>query len=168
MIGEPNMQLAEAYANKSVDEIKAALAGATLRIYSCPQPATPDKPIIRNQLLAELVLGAPAFNGDDVVAETAPAKYVGTPLWARATAADGSTIGDFSAGPGDSDIKTKEVSCSKDAPVTLTRFRIDPAVPNPKTPLNPMDKMCERDGTYQISHEKTYAWNDDFASRKTK
>lgn len=162
------MQLAEAYANKSVDEVKAALAGATLWIYSCPQPATPDKPIIRNQILAEVVLGSPAFNGDDVVAETVPAKYVGTPLFARATAADGTTIGDFSAGPGDSDIKLKEVSCSKDAPVTLTRFRIDANIGNGVTPINPTDKMRERMGDHQISHEMTYAWNHDFASRKTK
>lgn len=162
------MQLAEAYANKSVDEVKAALAGATVRIYSCPQPATPDKPIIRNQILAEIVLGSPAFNGDDVVAEPTPGKYVGTPLWARATATDGTVIGDFSAGPGDSDIKTKEVSTTKDAPVTLTRFRIDANIGNGVTPINPTDKMRERMGTHQISHENTYAWNHDFASRKSK
>lgn len=162
------MQLAEAYANKSVDEIKAVLAGATLRIYACPQPATPDKPIIRNQILAEFVLGSPAFNGDDIVAETVPAKYVGTPLFGRATAADGTVIGDFSAGPGDSDIKTNEVSMSKDAPVTLTRFRIDSNIGNGVTPINPTDRMRERMGTHQISHENTYAWNHDFAARKTK
>jgi len=162
------MQLAEAYATKSVDEIKAALAGATLRIYSCPQPVTPDKPIIRNHALVEFVLGSPAFNGDDVAAETVPAKYVGTPLFGRATAVDGSVIGDFSAGPGDSDIKLKEVSTSKDAPQTLTRFRLDPNVGNGVTPINPTDKMRERMGTNQISHENEYAWNHDFAARKTK
>jgi hypothetical protein len=162
------MQLAEAYSNKSVDEVKAALAGATLRIYSCPQPVTPDKPIIRNHMLVEFVLGAPAFNGDDVVAETVPAKYVGTPLFARATAADGSVIGDFSAGPGDSDVKLSEVSCSKDAPMKLTRFRLDTNVGNGVTPINPTDRMREQMGTNQISHENTYAWNHDFAARKTK
>ncbi len=167
------MQLAEAYATKSVDEIKAALAGATLRVYSCPQPVTPDKPIIRNQILIEFVLGAPAFSGDDVVgndvvAETVPAKYVGTPLWGRATAADGTVVGDFSAGPGDSDIKLNEVSTTKDSPIKLTRFRIDANVGNGVTPINPTDKMRERMGTNQISHENTYAWNHNFAERKTK
>jgi hypothetical protein len=162
------MQLAEAYATKSVDEIKAALAGATLRVYSCPQPATPDKPIIRNQILVEFVLGSPAFDGDNVVAETVPAKYVGTPLWGRATAADGTVVGDFSAGPGDSDIKLTEVSTTKDAPATLTRFRINPEIGNGVTPINPSDKMRERIGTNQISHENEYAWNHDFAARKTK
>ncbi len=162
------MQLAEAYASKSVDEIKAALAGATLRVYSCPQPATPDKPIIRNQILAEFVLSSPAFDGDNVVAEAVPAKYVGTPLFGRATAADGTVVGDFSAGPGDSDIKLNEVSTTKDSPIKLTRFRIDANIGNGVTPINPTDKMRERMGTHQISHENTYAWNHDFAERKTK
>jgi hypothetical protein len=162
------MQLAEAYASKSVDDIKAALAGATLRVYSCPQPPTPDKPIIRNQILAEFVLGSPAFDGDTVVAETVPAKYVGTPLFGRATAADGTVIGDFSAGPGNSDIKLNEVSTSKDSPIKLTQFRIDTNVGNGVTPINPTDKMRERMGTNQISHENTYAWNHDFESRKSK
>lgn len=162
------MQLAEAYASKSVDDIKAALAGATLRVYSCPQPVTPDKPIIRNQILAEFVLGSPAFDGDNVVAEKVPAKYVGTPLFGRATAADGTVIGDFSAGPGDSDIKLNEVSTTKDSPIGLTRFRIDAGIGNGVTPINPTDKMRERMGTHQISHENTYAWNHDFESRKSK
>ncbi|WP_036263525.1 hypothetical protein [Methylocapsa aurea] len=162
------MQLAEAYANKSVDEIKEALAGATLRVYSCPQPLTADKPIIRNGLLAEFTLGSPALNGDIVVAETVPAKNVGTPLFSRATTPDGATIADFSTGPGDSDIKLAEVSCSKDAPVKITKFQIRPDVPNGVQPINASDKMRESMGTRQISHEQTYAWNDDFAARKTK
>lgn len=162
------MQLAEAFANKSVDEIKATMAGASVKVYSCPQPVTPDKPIIRNHFCAEFTLGSPAFNGDDVVTEPVPAKYVGTPLFCRIVASDGATIGDFSAGPGDSDVKFKEVSFSKDAIVTITRLRVDPAVGNGVTPINPTDKMRERMGTRQISHENTYAWNDDFAARKTK
>lgn len=162
------MQLAEAYANKSVDEIKEALAGATLKVYSCPQPATADKPIIRNHMLVEFTLGSPAFDGDQILLEPVPAKYVGTPLFARATAPDGSTIADFSAGPGDSDIKFSEVSCSKDAPIAVTRFLIRPDVENGKQPINPTDKMRERMGTRQITQWKEYAWNEDFAARKTK
>jgi len=162
------MELAEAYANKSVDEIKEALAGATLRIYSCPQPVTPDKPIIRNGLLAEFVLGSPALDGDQVLVDPVPAKNVGTPLFSRATTPDGATIADFSTGPGDSDIKLAEVSCSKDAPVKITKLQIRPGVANGKQPINPTDLMRDRMGTHQISHEQTYAWNDDFAARKTK
>jgi hypothetical protein len=162
------MQLAEAYANKSVDEIIAALTGATLRVYSCPQPVTPDKPIIRNDLLAEFTLASPAVNGDEAVAEPVPAKKVGTPLFSRATTPDGVTIADFSAGPGDSDIKFAEVSCSKDAPVKITKFQIRPDAPLEKQPINPRDKMIEAQNLTQISHEQTYAWNADFESRKTK
>jgi hypothetical protein len=162
------MQLAEAFATKSVDEIKAALAGATLKVYSCPQPANADKPIIRNGLLAEFVLGAPAFDGDAIVATPVPAKNVGTPLFSRATTPDGATIADFSTGPGDSDIKLAEVSCSKDAIVTLTKLQIRPGVENGKMPVNPTDIMRENIGTRQISHEQTYHWNHDFAARKTK
>jgi len=162
------MQLAAAYAEKSVDEIKAALAGATLRVYSCPQPKTPDHPIIRNGFLAEFTLASPAFNGDDIVAEPVPAKNVGTPLFTRATTPDGAVIGDFSAGPGDSDVKLKEVSCSKDAIVTLTKLQIRPGVDNGRQPLSPRDKMVEDFNISQLSHENTYHWNHDFAERKTK
>ena len=162
------MQLAAAYAEKSVDEIKAALAGATLRVYSCPQPKTPDHPIIRNGFLAEFTLASPAFNGDDVVAEPVPAKNEGTPLFTRATTPDGAVIGDFSAGPGDSDVKLKEVSCSKDAIVTITKLQVRPGVDNGKQPISPRDKMVEQFNITQLSHENTYHWNHDFEARKTK
>lgn len=162
------MQLAEAFANSDIAAVKAAFEGATVRIYSCPQPIDPDKPIIRNGLLAEFIFGAPAFEGDapKFVEEKVPAKNVGTPVFGRVTK-DGATIGDFSAGPGDSDIKLAEVSCSKDAPVKITRFRLNPSIGNGVTPVNPTDLMRERTG-HQISHEQEYAWNHNFAERKTK
>ena len=163
------MQLAEAFANSNVDAIKAAFDGATLRVYSCPQPVTADNPIIRNGFLAEFTFASPAFVGDEpqFVEPKVPAKNVGTPLFGRVVK-DGATIGDFSAGPGDSDIKLAEVSCSKDAPVRVTKFQIRPGVANGVRPVNPTDLMRERMGTHQISHEQTYGWNADFASRKTK
>lgn len=162
------MQLAEAFASTDIDAIKAALEGATVRVYSCPQPETADKPIIRNGFLAEFTFASPAFVGDEpqFVEPKVPAKNVGTPLFVRATK-DGATIGDFSCGPGDSDVKLAEVSCSKDAPVRVTKFQIRPGVANGVRPVNPTDIMRERTG-HQISHEQTYAWNDDFAARKTK
>ncbi|MGO9135565.1 MAG: hypothetical protein ACLP8A_16160 [Methylovirgula sp.] len=163
------MQLAEAFANSDVDAIKSAFDGATVRIYSCPQPVTADKPIIRNTILAEFTFASPAFEGDQpkFVESPVPGKHVGTPVFGRVTK-DGATIGDFSAGPGDSDIKFTEVSCSKDAPVTITRFRLNPAIANGVTPVNASDLMRERMGTHQISHEHDYHWNHDFAARKTK
>ena len=164
------MKVAEAYANSSVDEIKAALDGATIRVYSCPQPATADKPIIRNGLLAEFVAATPAFNGDafQTTESSVPAKNVGTPLFVRATKADGSVIGDFSAGPGDSDVKLAEVSCSKGAPVRITKFQIRPEVGNGFQPVSPRDRMVEEFNITQLSHENTYHWNHDFAERRTK
>lgn len=166
---ELDMQLAEAFANSDIAAVKAAFEGATVRIYSCPQPVNPDKPIIRNTVLAEFTFASPAFEGDEpkFVESPVPAKYVGTPVFGRVTK-DGATIGDFSAGPGDSDIKLAEVSCSKDAPVKITRFRLNPAIGNGVTPINPTDLMRQKMGTNQISHEQTYAWNADFAARKTK
>ncbi len=163
------MQLAEAFAGSDTDAIKAAFEGATVRVYSCPQPETPDKPIIRNGFLAEFTFASPAFVGDEpqFVEPKVPAKDVGTPLFARVTK-EGATIGDFSAGPGNSDIKLAEVSCSKDAPVKITRFRLQPGIPNGVRPVNPTDLMLKRIGTEQISHEQSYRWNADFAERKTK
>ncbi|QXX74994.1 hypothetical protein [Methylovirgula sp. HY1] len=162
------MQLAEAFASSDVDAIKVALEGATVRVYSCPQPEHPDKPIIRNGFLAEFTFAAPAFVGDEpqFVDPKVPAKNVGTPLFVRATK-DGTTIGDFSCGPGDSDVKLAEVSCSKDAPVRVTKFQIRPGIGNGVRPVSPTDVMREKTG-HQISHEQTYHWNDDFAARKTK
>ncbi len=162
------MQLAEAFASSDVDAIKAAFDGATVRIYSCPQPVTADNPVIRNGFLAEFTFASPAFVGDEpqFVEAKVPAKNVGTPLFGRVTK-EGATIGDFSAGPGNSDIKLAEVSCSKDAPVRITRFRIQPGIPNGVRPVNPTDIMRERTG-HQISHEQSYRWNHDFAERKTK
>jgi hypothetical protein len=163
-------QLAAAYAGKSVDEIKAALAGATVKVYSCPQPETADHPVIRNGFLAEFTFASPAFNGEEpiFVDPAVPAKNVGTPLFSRATLADGTVVGDFSTGPGNSDIKLAEVSCSKDAPVKVTKFQIRPDVANGVMPVNPTDLMRDRIGTNQISHEQSYHWNHDFESRKTK
>ena len=137
------MKLAEAYANCTVEEIKAAMAGATLRIYSCPPPEKPEKPVLRNGFLAEFVLAAPAFDGDVIrpVESPVPGKDVGVPLFIRATQANGAPIADFSAGPGDMDVKLASVSCSVGSPVAITKFQIRLGVANPTRPLSPRDRM---------------------------
>lgn len=137
------MKLAEAYAGLGVDEIKAALAGATLRVYSCPPPATPEKPVLRNNFLAEFVLASPAFKDEAIqlVENSVAAKDVGVPLFIRATTPDGTAIADFSAGPGDMDVKLAETSCSTGAPVQITKFQIRLASPNPTRPQNARDRM---------------------------
>ena len=63
-------------------------------------------------------LESPIFAANPV-----PASSVGTPGFARARKADGTVIADFSAGPGDREIKFSEVSFSQGAPVKLTAFR---------------------------------------------
>jgi len=140
------MKLAEAFAKSGIEEIKAALDGATLRIYSCPQPQTPEKPVLRNGFLAEFVLGSPAFEGDTIKPVENPvlAKDVGVPLFVRATKPDCSPIADFSAGPGDMDVKLADVSCSTGVPVEITKFQIRPEKPNPERPLSPRDRMLGR------------------------
>ncbi len=137
------MKLAEAFASCGVDEIKAALDGATLRVYSCPQPATPEKPVLRNGFLAEFILASPAFDGETITPVESPVagKDVGVPLFVRATKADGTVIADFSAGPGDMDVKLAETSCSIGAPVQIVKFQIRPDRPNPSRPLSARDRI---------------------------
>ncbi|MHB8885509.1 MAG: hypothetical protein ACYC5H_10620 [Methylovirgula sp.] len=141
------MKLAESYTKCTIEEIKAALAGAVLRVYSCPQPEKPEKPVLRNGFLAEFVLATPAFEGDVIkpVESPVPGKDVGVPLFVRATQADGTPIADFSAGPGDMDVKLASVSCSVGAPVAITKFQIRLGVANPSRPLSPRDRMKESD-----------------------
>jgi hypothetical protein len=140
------MKLAQAFETCGVEEIKEALAGATLRIYSCPQPAAPEKPVLRNGFLAEFVLATPAFDGDVIkpVESPVPGKDVGVPLFVRATKPDGTVIADFSAGPGDMDVKLAATSCSVGAPVEITKFQIRTGVPNPTRPVSPRDRMLGR------------------------
>ncbi|QXX74995.1 hypothetical protein [Methylovirgula sp. HY1] len=141
------MKLAESYAKCTIEEVKAALAGAVLRVYSCPQPEKPEKPVLRNGFLAEFALATPAFEGDVIkpVESPVPGKDVGVPLFVRATQADGTPIADFSAGPGDMDVKLASVSCSVGAPVAITKFQIRLGVANPSRPLSPRDRMKESD-----------------------
>lgn len=140
------MKLAEAYAKCTVEEVKAALSGATLRFYSGPQPATPDQPALRTRFLAEFTFAAPAFDGDTpkTVESSVAGKDTGVPLFARATTPAGDPIADFSAGPGDMDAKLSSTSCSPGGPVALTKLQIRPGATAPARPLSPRDQMLER------------------------
>jgi hypothetical protein len=124
------MNVALDFAESSRDELKAALDGGTLTVYSVARPATADRPVDRSGVLATFTFGAPAFGPStegfetpNFVAASVPAVTVGTPGFARARKADGSTVADFSAGPGEREIKFAEVSCSPGAPVTVAAFR---------------------------------------------
>jgi hypothetical protein len=127
---EIEMNIALPFVQCSVEELKALLDGGTLTVYSVARPITADRPVDRSGALATFTFASPAFgaasNGLEnpvFAANPVVASHVGTPGFARAVKADGTVVGDFSAGPGDREIKFSEISCTQGAPVTLTRFK---------------------------------------------
>ncbi|MGJ0508294.1 MAG: hypothetical protein ACR652_14480 [Methylocystis sp.] len=121
------MRLAEAYANATVEEIAAALAGGKLVLYSVGRPPTPDHPVTRSSALAEYVFASPAFDAAQTPAFSAnptPAASVGTPGWARAYAAGGAAVADFSVGPGATDVKLDSVSATPGFPLKVVSIAI--------------------------------------------
>ena len=124
------MNVASEFAGCSLDEVKAMLDGGTLTVYSVARPLTADRPADRSGLLATFTFATPAFGPAEgtmekplFTANPVPASDVGTPGFARAQKADGTVVADFSAGPGDREIKFAEVSCSHGAPVKITAFK---------------------------------------------
>jgi hypothetical protein len=127
---EIGMNVTLDFVGRSLDELKALLDGGTLTIYSVARPLTADKPVERSGTLATFTFASPAFGAASdslespiFAANPVPASSVGTPGFARARKADGTTIADFSAGPGDREVKFSEVSFSQGAPVKVTAFR---------------------------------------------
>src|SRR5271170_6056845 len=127
---EIEMNIALPFVQCSVEEIKALLDGGTLTVYSVARPITADRAVDRSGALATFTFATPAFGAasdglenPNFAANPVVASHVGTPGFARATKADGTVVGDFSAGPGDREIKFSEISCTQGAPVTLTRFK---------------------------------------------
>lgn len=135
------MNIATAFVECSVEELKALLDGGTLTIYSVARPSTADRPVDRSGVLATFTFASPAFGtasdgleSPNFVANPVAAASVGTPGFARALKADGTVVADFSAGPGDREIKFGEVSCSHGAPVTIKQFRFIPEGGWPEKP----------------------------------
>src|SRR5512142_427723 len=105
------MNVAADFVACSLHERKEALDGGTLTIYSVARPLTADKPVDRSGVLATFTFASPAFGAEadgqetpNFVTNTVPAASVGTPGFARARKADGTTVADFSAGPGNREI----------------------------------------------------------------
>ena len=124
------MNIASEFVGCSLDEVKALLEGGTLTVYSVARPITADRAVDRSGILATFTFAAPAFGPAVDGVETprfstnpVPAASVGTPGFARARKADGTTVADFSAGPGNREVKFAEVSCSQGAPVNLVAFK---------------------------------------------
>ena len=135
------MNVALDFIECTVDELKALLDGGSLTIYSVARPITADRPVDRSGILATFTFASPAFGAasDGIenpifAANPVAATSVGTPGFARARKADGTVIADFSAGPGDREIKFSEVSCSVGAPVRLTTFKFTTEAGWPEKP----------------------------------
>jgi hypothetical protein len=135
------MNVAQDFAACSADEMKALLDGGSLTVYSVARPVTADQPVERSGTLATFIFASPAFAAASdgfenpvFVANPVSASSVGTPGFARARKADGTVIADFSAGPGDREIKFSEVSFSQGAPVRITTFKFMPEGGWPERP----------------------------------
>lgn len=116
------MRLAEAFAGAGPEEIEKALAGGKLALYSVGRPPSPDHAVTRSALLAEYVFASPAFDDAGAplfVENPVTAKSVGTPGWARAFSADGAVVADFSAGPGDTQIKLDGLAATPGFPLRI-------------------------------------------------
>ncbi len=127
------MNIASEFIPCSTDELKPLMDGGTLAVYSVARPLTADAPVERSVLLATFTFASPAFGAESdgleapaFTASPIPASNAGTPGFARARKADGTVIADFSAGPGDREIKFSEVSFSQGVPVQVTAFKFIP------------------------------------------
>lgn len=124
------MNVTQEFSGCSKEELKALLDGGTLTVYSVARPPSTDLPVERSGVLATFTFAVPAFAEENgglenpvFMANPVPAGSVGTPGFARACKADGTVVADFSAGPGNREIKFAEISCSNGAPVRLLQFR---------------------------------------------
>ncbi|MCZ7593832.1 MAG: hypothetical protein M5U16_02130 [Hyphomicrobium sp.] len=123
------MNVAAPFANSKPEDIMTELAGGKLVIYSVARPPSADAPVERSGVLATFTFASPAFveAGGKPAFEANPVKAVnvGTPGFARAFKADGSTVvADFSVGPGATEIKLSEVSTVADFPIAIRRFQL--------------------------------------------
>jgi len=123
------MKVAQSFAEGGLEAVKAASDGGRLTVYSVARPVDPDHPAGRSGVLVNFELASPAFdsalNGASLpnfAANPAIATGSGTPGFARLFRADGTPIADFSAGPGDTEIKLSEVSTTPNYPIALTKF----------------------------------------------
>lgn len=135
------MNVALDFVSCSLDELKALLEGGTLTVYSVARPITADRPVERSGILATFTFASPAFGPEEdgfetplLAANPVPAASVGTPGFARARKADGTVVADFSAGPGDREIKFNDVSCSHGAPLCVVAFKFTPEGGWPERP----------------------------------
>jgi len=123
------MRLTEAFAAATLDEIKTALDGGTLVLYSTGRPPSADHAITRSSKLASFTFASPAFAADEAEGVLKPqfteavlASNVGTPGFARALKADGVVVADFSVGPG-GEVKLDAVAAVAGFPISVTAIK---------------------------------------------
>jgi hypothetical protein len=126
------MLVAGEFAQMTLEQIKESCAGGTLTVYSVARPISPERAVDRSGLLATFTFQTPAFGEakdgleSPLFVENAVAgNSVGTPGFARVRKADGTTIADLSAGPGDREVKFAEISVTGGAPVKVTKFKFN-------------------------------------------
>jgi len=135
------MNVAPEFVQCSLEELKTLFDGGTLTVYSVARPIAAGLAVDRSGVLATFTFASPAFGAvsndlesPNLAANPVPASSVGTPGFARARKADGTVIADFSAGPGDREVKFAEVSCSQGAPVKVVQFKFIPEGGWPEKP----------------------------------
>jgi hypothetical protein len=93
-----NLRYATARRNAMMDDVRAALAGGSIKVYSGTQPANANTALSGNTLLATLTLASPAgavssggtFTFGTITSGTAAA--TGTASFARFFQSDGTTV----------------------------------------------------------------------------
>jgi len=122
------MRLTEALASATLDEIKAALDGGKLVLYSTGRPPSADHAVTRSTQLASFAFAARAFADGALTPLFAEAPVLaartGTPGFARAFRADGAVVADFSVGPGAGEVKLAEVSATEGFPIKVVAIKI--------------------------------------------
>jgi hypothetical protein len=141
VVQEMGMNIASAFADLSKDEIKALLDGGALVLHSITRPMSADHPVARSAVLATFKFATPAFGPDDgefdipnFEANPVDTAHLGVPCFARALKADGTVVADFSAGPGDREIKLAETSCTPNYPSKIVSLKIKPVGDWPERP----------------------------------
>jgi hypothetical protein len=116
--------------NAALDAIAPLANSGKLRIYTTPQPATPETAISSQTLLAELVMNSTAFgaasNGvitaNSITADTSN-DATGTAAWYRLLKSDGTTVlWDGEVGTSGADLNFNSVAFQSGAQTQVTSF----------------------------------------------
>jgi hypothetical protein len=122
--------LSNAHATLAADAVCGTLDNGYLRIYDGTKPANANVAVSTQNLLAELRLGTPAFDGavDGVAAATAissdtSANYSATATWFRVLESDGTTAAfDGTVGTSGCDLNLATTSIVATAVVAVSAF----------------------------------------------